>query len=99
MDPASRLLETHSVLCPPGSNQSCADSFWCSPTDPQYENDPLPEQGVVSLRVDHRGHNVWPMGQLVAIPMVGEVCGWPPLEPKKVASPKLKMPPSVATIQ
>jgi len=85
-------------LTAPGDAFSFMPS-WCSPTDPPYENDPLPKQGVVSQRMDHWGHNAWPMVQLVAIPMVGEFCDCPPLEPRKVASPKLKMPPSVATIQ
>ena len=34
-----------------------------------------------------------------AIPTIGLLMGLPPIEPKKAALPKLKMPPSAATIQ
>jgi hypothetical protein len=34
-----------------------------------------------------------------AIPTIGRARNFPPIDPSKAASPKLKMPPSLATIQ
>ena len=34
-----------------------------------------------------------------AMPTMGLLSGWPPIEPSKRAAPKAKMPPSEATIQ
>jgi len=33
------------------------------------------------------------------MPTIGWLSGWPPVDPKKWASPNVKMPPSVATSQ
>ena len=38
-------------------------------------------------------------GQLAAMPTIGELSLPPPIEPKKPASPKAKIPPSLATSQ
>ena len=36
---------------------------------------------------------------VAAMPTIGLFSGWPPIDPWKAASPKLKMPPSEATSQ
>ena len=38
-----------------------------------------------------------PNNQAAAIPTIGALSGWPPIEPSKPAAPKLKIPPSDAT--
>ena len=67
-------------------------------------------RGLFRSDVGHpgRGHAVHPRalnpparfrGQPTAMPTIGLLRGWPPVEPKKPASPKVKMPPSEATSQ
>ena len=88
------VLGSRCSSVPPGPSSATGGE-----SSPGTRTTPCRSRGSFRCELIIGGHYRWPSGQLVAIPMVGEFCDCPPLEPRKVASPKLKMPPSVATIQ
>ena len=79
------------VVC--GASGAAPAITGATPTTPPIASSAMP------AAADDRKRKRRIVGYIVARPTMGLLSGWPPIDPAKPASPKAKIPPSLATSQ